>query len=62
MMDANIIGLVEESEWINLMVVHDKNTNKIRIWIDLRKLNDTSLHNPFSTPFIDLVLEGLRGK
>ena len=51
MFDARIIEPIEESEWIRLMVVQDKKTGEIRICVDLRKLNDACVHNPFSTPF-----------
>ena len=61
MLDAGIIKLVEESEWISPMVVQDKKTGKIRICVDLRKLNDYCVHDPFSTPFIDEFLEGVGG-
>ena len=44
------------------MVVQDKKIGEVRICVDLRKLNDACLHDPFSTPFIDEVLEGLGGQ
>ena len=30
--------------------------------VDIRKLNDACLHDPFPTPFIDEVLESVKGK
>jgi hypothetical protein len=33
----------------------------IRIFIDLKKLNDACLHDPFPTPFTDEVLENVGG-
>jgi hypothetical protein len=33
----------------------------IKICIDLRKLNDACLHDPFPTPFMDEVLENVGG-
>ena len=40
------------------MVVQDKKQGRgIRICIDLRKLNDAFLHNPFPTLFMDEVLD-----
>ena len=33
----------------------------IMICVDLRKLNDASLHDPFSTPFTDEVLDNVGG-
>ena len=56
MIAAGIIEPVEESEWISPMVVQDNKTGDIRICIDLRKLNDACLHDPFPTPFTDEVL------
>jgi hypothetical protein len=62
MLEARIIELVEESEWINPMVVQDKKSGEIRICVDLRKLNDACLHDRFPTPFIDEVLDNVGGQ
>ena len=62
MLDAGIIEPVEESKWISPMVVQDNKTGEVRICVDLRKLNDACMHNPFPTPFIDEVLEGVGGQ
>ena len=62
MLEADIIEPVEESKWISPMVVQDKKQGRgIRICIDLRKLNDAFLHDPFPTPFMDEVLENVVG-
>jgi hypothetical protein len=61
MLEAGISELVEESEWIIPMVVQDKKTGEIRICVDLRKLNDAYLHDPFPTPFTDEVLDNVGG-
>ena len=44
------------------MVVQDKKIGEVRICVDLRKLNDSCLHDPFPTPFTDEVLEGVGGQ
>jgi hypothetical protein len=62
MLDAGIIKPVEEFDWIIPMLVQDKNTRGIKICMDLRKLNDTCLHDPFPTPFTDEVLENVGGQ
>jgi hypothetical protein len=62
MLDVGIIESVEESEWINPMVVQDKKTGGIRICVDMRELNDTCLHDPFPMPFTDDVLENVGGQ
>ena len=59
MLDVGIIDIVEESEWISPMVVQDKNTDEIRICVDLQKLNDACMHDLFPAPFTDEVLEGV---
>ena len=59
-MDVGIIYPVEESEWIKPIVVQDKKyTSEVIICVNLRKLNDTCLHNPFPTSFIDEVVESV---
>ena len=41
---------------------YKKATNEVRICIDLNKLNDVCLHDPFPTPFMDDVLESVGGQ
>ena len=63
MIGVGIIEAVEESEWFSPMVVQDKKTKgEIRICVDLRKLNDASVHDPFPTPFTDEVLDNVGGQ
>jgi hypothetical protein len=61
MLEAGIIEPVEEYEWISPMVVKEKKQGGISICVDLRKLNDAFLHDPFPTPFTDEVLENVGG-
>jgi hypothetical protein len=44
------------------MVVQDKKSREIKIFVDIRKLNDACLHDPFPTPFTDEVLENVGGQ
>jgi hypothetical protein len=62
MLEAGIIEPIEESEWIIPMVVQDKKSGEIRIFVDLRKLNDACLHDPFPTPFTNEVLYNVGGQ
>ena len=63
MIATSIIEAVEESECVNPMVVQDKKVEgEIRICVDLRKLNDASVHDPFPTPFTDEVLDNVGGQ
>ena len=63
MLVAGIIEPVEESEWVSPMVVQENKTKgEIRICVDLHKLNDASVHDPFPTSFIDKVLDNMGGQ
>jgi hypothetical protein len=43
------------------MVVQDKKQGGIRICVNMRKLSDACLHDPFPTPFTNEVLENMGG-
>jgi hypothetical protein len=62
MLEAGIIEPIAELEWISPMVVQDKKSGEIRIYVDLRKLNDACLHDPFPTTFTDEVLDNVGGQ
>ena len=63
MLDAGIIEPTKELEWIIPIVIQDKKTiGEVRIYVNLRKLNDACLHDPFPTPFTDEVLESVGGQ
>ncbi len=63
MLVTRIIEPIEESEWVNPMVIQENKTKgEIKICVDLRKLNDACLQDPFPTPFIDEVLDNVGGQ
>lgn len=63
MLEAGIIEPVDESDWVSPMVVQEKKQQaEIKICIDLRRLNDACVHDPFPMPFTDDVLENVGGK
>ena len=63
MIIIGIIEVVEETEWVSPMVVQDKKEKgEIRICVDLIKLNDASVHDPFPTPFNNEVLDNVGGQ
>ena len=63
MLDAGIIEPIKELEWIIPIVIQDKKTTcEFRICVDMRKLNDACLHDPFPTSFADEVLESVGGQ
>ena len=59
MLDAGIIKSVEELKSISSMVVQDKKMGEVQIYVDLRKLNDACIHDPFPTQFTYEFLEGV---
>jgi hypothetical protein len=61
MLEAGIIEPMEDSKWIIPMVVQDKKTGEIKICVDLRKMNDSCLHDPFPTPFTEKLLDNVGG-
>jgi len=63
MLAAKIIKLVEDSDWVSPMVVHEKEQkDEIRICIYIKKLNDACVRDPFPTPFTNEVLDNVRGQ
>ena len=62
MLEAGIIELIEELEWISAMVVQDKKIGGIMICLDLCKFNDAFLHDPFPIWFTYEVLENVGGE
>ena len=54
---------MEESDWVSSMVMQDKKyKDEIRICMDLRKLNDACVHDPFPTLLTDEVLDNVCGQ
>ena len=62
MLAAGIIEPVEESDWVSPIVIQaKKQKDEIRICVDLKKLNNACVHDPFPTPFADEVLDNVGG-
>ena len=58
MLVTGIIEPMEESDWVSLMVVQEKKQKEeIGIYVDLRKLNNACVHDPFPTLFTDEVID-----
>ena len=56
--EAHIIDPVEHSEWLSPMVIAPKkNSNKIRVCVDFRALNKSTIKDGFPMPFTERVLE-----
>lgn len=61
MLEVGITEHVDESEWISPMVFQYKKTGEIRICVNLIKLNESCVIDPFPTPIIDEVLDNVGG-
>jgi hypothetical protein len=62
MLAAGLIFLVDEDEWISLIIIKSKKgTHDIRAFVDYSSLKLDYVHNPFPTPFSDEVLNQLVG-
>ena len=59
MLLEGIIESVEEYKWIIPIVIQEKKTRGIKLCVNLRKLNDACVMDPFPTPFTDEVLESV---
>eukprot|EP00253_Pinus_taeda_P002332 PITA_02332 len=63
MPEAGIIEPVEESDWVSPVVVEEKKQKgEIIICVDLRKLNNACINDPFLTRFTDEVLDNVGGQ
>jgi len=45
-----------------MVVQEKKKLEEIRIYVDLRKLNDVCVHDPFPNPFVNEVLDNVGGQ
>jgi hypothetical protein len=63
MIAAGLIFPVDEVEWINPIVIQSKKgVEDIRVCVDYQSLNFACVHDPFSTPFSDEVLDEIPGR
>ncbi len=50
---VGFIEYVEKATWLSHIVIVLKKNGKLRIWIDLRKLNVATKKDPYPLPFTD---------
>jgi hypothetical protein len=63
MLEAGLIFVVEEAEWVSPIVIQSKKgTKNIRVSVDYISLKSSCLHDPLLTPCIDELLEQVAGK
>jgi len=54
-----VVGFIkpyEEATWLSPIVVVPKKNEKLKIYVDFRKLNATTKKDPYPLPFIDEVI------
>ena len=57
---AGIIEPVEQLYWVSPMVVQEEKTKgEIQICVDLPKLNNACVHDPFPTPFSNEIFDSV---
>jgi hypothetical protein len=63
MLAADIIYPIEKTEWANPMVMQPKShdPNKLIICVDLQRINKLIVTDPFSTPFVDNIINEVVG-
>jgi hypothetical protein len=61
LLDTQFIFPIETTQWLSPMVIVPKKNRKLRICVDYRKLNSQIKKDPFSLPFLDLVLNTVVG-
>jgi len=63
MLVSELIFSVDKAEWISPIVIHSKKgTYDIIFFLDYENLNSSCVHDPFSTPFSEEVLDQVVGK
>ena len=61
MYEARIIAPIRFSEWSSNLVPTRKKTGEIRLWVDLRNLNEVSLKDHYPLPKMDHILQRVVG-
>lgn len=51
LLDAKFVRLVNRYTWLSPIVIILKKNGKLRVCIDYRKLNATTIKDPFPVPF-----------
>ena len=60
-MKVQFIRPVKKATWLSPIVVVPKKNDKIRVCVDYRKLNATTVTNSFPLPFTDGILNVMAG-
>ena len=61
LLKVGFIQLVKKETWLSPIVVVRKKNGKIRVCVDYRKLNATTVTDAFPLPFTDNILDSVAG-
>ena len=61
LLDAGFIYEIEPIEWVSRIVIVMKKNGKIRVCVDLKKVNAATVRDHYPLPFIEHVLERVVG-
>jgi hypothetical protein len=56
LLTSRFIEFVEETTWLSPIIIVPKKNGKLKIYIDFRKLNETTKKDPYPLPFTDEML------
>jgi hypothetical protein len=56
LLTSRFIEFVEEATWLSPIILVPKTNDKLKIYINFRKLNDATKKDPYPLPFTDEVL------
>lgn len=62
LLDAKFIQPVNRFTWLSPIVIVPKKNGKLRVCVDYRRLNATTIKDPFPIPFLETVLDSVAGQ
>ena len=60
--EAEFIYEIEHTEWVSPIVVVPKKNGKLRVCVNLKKVNAATIHDSYPLPIAEHVLERVAGK
>ena len=62
LLDVEFIYKIEHTEWVSPIVIVPKKNGKLRVCVNLKKLNAATIRDHYPLPLTDHVLERVAGK
>ena len=59
LLKVGFIMPIDKATWLSPIVIMPKKNEEIRVCLDYKKLNATTIFDPFPFPFIDTLLDAL---